>query len=77
MRKIIVDMSIYKNFIHNMIGITLVVLEKNMPILNTLIERNMEACEYSENWEQNENLGSYAVANEFARLPQRMSVQAF
>ena len=48
-----------------------------MPILKTLIERNMESCEYSENWEQNENLGSYAVANEFARLPQRMSVQAF
>lgn len=48
-----------------------------MPELKTIQERESNISEYTKNWEQDEKLGIYAVANEFARLPQKMSVQAF
>ena len=48
-----------------------------MPELKTIQERESNISEYTKNWEQDEKLGIYAISNEFARLPQKMSVQAF
>lgn len=49
-----------------------------MPKFKTVQETENITFEYTQNWASpTDKFGIYAVSNEFARLPQKMSVQAF